>query len=195
MKLELREITESHLMRDRPVMISSTMPSAKYSCSRSPLMVWNGRTAIEGLVGNARAGRVGSGGAAARSPRRPSEVSVGAADVVGMSDPAIRPSLRGDIDPPTCEPSAGRRLQLPRRPPASARSRPAVQSALDRAASAGHSYACSSGSPLESKLQQPQLPRSEPDEQPNESSQLGHAACERRTHLRIQCNLSWGTPP
>ena len=48
----------------------------------------------------------------------------------------------------TCEPSAGRRLRLQRRPPASARSRPAVQSALDCAASAGHSYAYSSGSPL-----------------------------------------------
>jgi hypothetical protein len=29
------------------------------------------------------------------------------------------------------------------------------------------------------KLQQPQLPRSEPDEQPNESSQLGEAYCCR----------------
>ena len=47
--------------------------------------------------------------------------------------------------------SAGRRLRLARRPPASAHSRPAVQSALDRAASAGHSYARSSGSPLESE--------------------------------------------
>ncbi len=32
-------------------MISSTMPSAKYSCSESPLMFWNGRTAIDGLSG------------------------------------------------------------------------------------------------------------------------------------------------
>ena len=49
MKVELREITDSHLMRDSPVMISSTMPSAKYSCSGSPLMFWNGSTAIDGL--------------------------------------------------------------------------------------------------------------------------------------------------
>ena len=34
-------------------MISSTMPSAKYSCSGSPLMFWNGKTAIDGLSGSA----------------------------------------------------------------------------------------------------------------------------------------------
>ena len=33
------------------VMISSTMPSAKYSCSGSPLIFWNGSTAIDGLSG------------------------------------------------------------------------------------------------------------------------------------------------
>jgi alpha-ketoglutarate-dependent 2,4-dichlorophenoxyacetate dioxygenase len=35
-------------------MISSTMPSAKYSCSGSPDMFWNGRTAIDGLSGSGR---------------------------------------------------------------------------------------------------------------------------------------------
>jgi hypothetical protein len=50
----LRAITNNHLIRDSPVMMSSTMPSAKYSCSGSPLMFWNGRTAIEGLSGRAR---------------------------------------------------------------------------------------------------------------------------------------------
>jgi hypothetical protein len=29
-------------------MISSTIPSAKYSCSGSPLMFWNGSTAMDG---------------------------------------------------------------------------------------------------------------------------------------------------
>src|SRR6266566_2861072 len=33
-------------------MISSAIPSAKYSCSGSPLMFWNGSTAMEGLSGN-----------------------------------------------------------------------------------------------------------------------------------------------
>src|SRR5439155_23541055 len=67
------------------------------------------------------------------------------------TDRAIPPSLRDGTDQPIFERSAGRRLRLARRPPASARSRPAAQSALDRAASAGHSYARSSGSPLDSE--------------------------------------------
>jgi len=49
-----------------------------------------------------------------------------------MTDRAIPPSLRDGTDQPIFERSAGRRLRLARRPPASARSRPAVQSALDR---------------------------------------------------------------
>ena len=56
MKLELRAITNSHLMRDNPVVMSSTIPSAKYSCSGSPLMFWKGSTAIEGLSGRDSAG-------------------------------------------------------------------------------------------------------------------------------------------
>ena len=39
---------------DRSVMMSSVMPSAKYSCSGSPLMLVNGSTAIEGLPAAAR---------------------------------------------------------------------------------------------------------------------------------------------
>src|SRR5262245_38281437 len=35
---------------DSAVVISSTMPSAKYSCSGSPLMLANGSTAIDGLA-------------------------------------------------------------------------------------------------------------------------------------------------
>jgi hypothetical protein len=52
-KLELRAMTNSHLMRDRPVMMSSTIPSTKYSCSASPLILANGNTAIDGRSGNA----------------------------------------------------------------------------------------------------------------------------------------------
>src|SRR6516164_5025232 len=37
-------------------MMSSTMPSAKYSCSGSELRLEKGRTAIEGLSGSGRAG-------------------------------------------------------------------------------------------------------------------------------------------
>ena len=81
MKLELRAITNSHRDRDRPVMMSSAMPSAKYSCSGSPLMLANGSTAIDGLSGSGRASAaaVGAGAAAvapadAIDPHRPSDV-------------------------------------------------------------------------------------------------------------------------
>src|SRR5262245_13856367 len=39
-------------MRDSVVIRSSVSPSAKYSCSGSPLMFWNGSTAMEGLSGS-----------------------------------------------------------------------------------------------------------------------------------------------
>ena len=48
-------MTNSQRMRDSAVMISSTMPSTKYSCSGSPLMFWNGSTAIDGLSGSGSA--------------------------------------------------------------------------------------------------------------------------------------------
>src|SRR4029077_16127597 len=51
-------------MRLSAVMISSTMPSAKYSCSGSPLILANGNTAIDGLSGRGR-------GAAGPPPPRP----------------------------------------------------------------------------------------------------------------------------
>src|SRR5215469_3013257 len=55
-KLELRATTNNQRMRESAVMISSTIPSAKYSCSGSPLMFWNGSTAIDGLSGKASGG-------------------------------------------------------------------------------------------------------------------------------------------
>src|SRR6516165_4133125 len=45
-------MTNSQRMRESAVIISSTMPSAKYSCSGSPLILAKGSTAIEGLSGN-----------------------------------------------------------------------------------------------------------------------------------------------
>ena len=53
-------------MRDSAVMISSTMPSAKYSCSGSPLRFWNGSTAIDGLPAARSAGDAHGGSAAGR---------------------------------------------------------------------------------------------------------------------------------
>src|SRR5436189_234946 len=57
-KLELRAMTNSTLVRESAVMISSTMPSAKYSCSGSPLMFWNGSTAMDERAIGARHGVV-----------------------------------------------------------------------------------------------------------------------------------------
>src|SRR5260370_8256351 len=72
-KLELRGMTNRDFDRDSPVMMSSAMPSAKYSCSGSELRLAKGRIAIEGLSGSARAGFGGSIGlpadAAAAGPR------------------------------------------------------------------------------------------------------------------------------
>jgi len=66
MKLEFRAMTISQRMRDGAVMISSTMPSAKYSCSGSPLRLWNGSTAIDGREG--RGGSAVAGASAGPPP-------------------------------------------------------------------------------------------------------------------------------
>ena len=57
-------------------MMSSTTPSAKYSCSGSPLMFVNGRTAMEGLSGSGSAlETLGAPRAPTRAkPHRPGEV-------------------------------------------------------------------------------------------------------------------------
>jgi hypothetical protein len=44
-------MTKYHPTRLKAVIMSSTTPSAKYSCSGSPLMFVKGRTAMEGLSG------------------------------------------------------------------------------------------------------------------------------------------------
>src|SRR5208337_171023 len=62
---------------ERAVMMSSDMPSAKYSCSASPLMLANGSTAIDGLSG--AAGRAGSFSS--------DLVSTGAAGFASAGDP------------------------------------------------------------------------------------------------------------
>src|SRR6266849_3051280 len=49
-------MTNRSLSLERAVMRSSVIPSLKYSWSRSPLMLVKGKTAIEGLSGNGRAG-------------------------------------------------------------------------------------------------------------------------------------------
>ncbi len=49
-------MTKSWMSFDSAVMMSSEMPSAKYSCSASPLMLAKGSTAIDGLSGKAGLG-------------------------------------------------------------------------------------------------------------------------------------------
>jgi len=74
-KLELRAMTNSQRMRLSAVMISSTMPSAKYSCSGSPLMLANGKTAIDGLSGRASAGAGAGTASVTAAPTLPSPTS------------------------------------------------------------------------------------------------------------------------
>src|SRR5215831_4609051 len=54
-------MTKSQRMRLSAVMISSTIPSAKYSCSGSPLILAKGNTAMDGLSGSGSAGGAGVG--------------------------------------------------------------------------------------------------------------------------------------
>src|SRR5208282_6301673 len=49
-KLELRAITVRPAIFDRSVMMSSVMPSEKYSCSGSPDMLVKGRIAIDSVA-------------------------------------------------------------------------------------------------------------------------------------------------
>ena len=55
-------MTNSDLTRASSVMMSSATPSAKYSCSISPLMLVNGSTAIDGLPAVASEGGRPPGG-------------------------------------------------------------------------------------------------------------------------------------
>ena len=60
MNEELRAITKNQRSLDSAVMMSSLMPSEKYSCSGSPLMLVKGSTAMAGRSGSGNAGRDGS---------------------------------------------------------------------------------------------------------------------------------------
>src|SRR6202790_2551508 len=92
-------MTNSDLKRDSAVMISSTMPSAKYSCSGSPDMFWNGRTAIDGLSGS---GSVGGSSA----PTLPSP-ACGGGEFGEAPSPASEGGLGKRCAPPTPSPACG----------------------------------------------------------------------------------------
>src|SRR5260221_438575 len=60
MKDELRAITRNQRSFDSAVMMSSLMPSEKYSCSGSPLMLLKGSTAMAGRSGSGKGSGDGS---------------------------------------------------------------------------------------------------------------------------------------
>src|SRR6516162_1126686 len=66
MNEELRAITKNQRSLDSAVVMSSLMPSEKYSCSGSPLILTKGSTAIAGRSGSGKPGRdcsrISSGG-------------------------------------------------------------------------------------------------------------------------------------
>jgi len=47
-------MTNNQGERDNAVIMSSVMPSEKYSCSGSPLILIKGKTAMEGLSGSGK---------------------------------------------------------------------------------------------------------------------------------------------
>jgi len=119
-------MTNSQRKRESAVVMSSTKPSAKYSCSASPLMFWNGRTAIEGLSGRLRAGRAEPKLSAGLSDRRRSVAnsafasallrwSSSAGDRVDRTAELDQHAIAHDLDdPPTV--GAHRRFQDGRLP-------------------------------------------------------------------------------
>jgi hypothetical protein len=94
-KVELRAMTKSQRMRDSAVMISSTMPSAKYPCSGSPLMLAKGSTAIDGLSGS---GNAGGSAAPTRAPcALPSPAMRGRVRVGAFGSHAVDAHRPGDV--------------------------------------------------------------------------------------------------
>src|SRR5262245_26306812 len=94
MKLELRAITNSQRKRDNPVMMSSTIPSAKYSCSGSPLRLANGRTAIEGLLGIKRESRALVSAGSSKGTR----LAAALVALTGEADAVGKPEGRSEVE-------------------------------------------------------------------------------------------------
>src|SRR6516164_5909071 len=86
-------MTKSQGNREIAVMISSTTPSTKYSCSGSPLRFWNGNTANDGLSGSGSADGTDADGFLAALAPEPGKRGLAARD---SSAPAHRdPRRRG----------------------------------------------------------------------------------------------------
>src|SRR6202007_1427597 len=84
---ELRAITKNQRSLDNAVMMSSLIPSEKYSCSASPLMLLKGSTAIAGR----------SGGDAARRGEEASVGTLSAAAGGHCTEPTKRMPLRATV--------------------------------------------------------------------------------------------------
>ena len=95
----LRAMTNRPEIFDRSVMMSSVMPSEKYSCSGSPLMLLNGSTAIDGFslaTGSALTGAARP----ARGRRAGKEVDVVDADrPIDVLQRLLAGILEGEIEP------------------------------------------------------------------------------------------------
>ena len=105
------------------------------------------------------------------------QASAGAVDAAGMSDPATLPILHGDNAQPTYEPSAGGFADGLRRLPALHLPYHSLSTTRHQPGILVHVHPVF---PWNLKLQQPQLPRFEPDGQPVESSHLATWPATRR---------------
>jgi hypothetical protein len=94
MNEELRAMTKNQRSLDNAVMMSSLIPSEKYSCAGSSLILVKGSTAMAGRSGSGNAGRDGSstpsGGASAAWTCRMSSACV-------CTAPMKRKPLRGMV--------------------------------------------------------------------------------------------------
>src|SRR5262249_32092797 len=111
-------MTKSHGSRAMAVVISSTMPSTKYSCSASPVMFWNGNTANDGLSGSGSAmgwdtGVSPSCGPEARGPRHTANACTGLVMFLTCCSPRSSKAMSRRSRPPPCAPGPG---QNPPRP-------------------------------------------------------------------------------
>src|SRR5208283_4784077 len=89
-------MTKSQRMRESAVMISSTMPSTKYSCSGSPLILAKGSTAIDGLSGSGSVAGIGQG----LDPR--GDVDAVTIDVVALDDHVAEIDADAQLDAVVC---------------------------------------------------------------------------------------------
>jgi hypothetical protein len=95
-KAELREMTKREEVPERAVVRSSVIPSAKYSCSGSPLMFAKGNTTIEGRSGRAGASEGKTPRASSATPSRRGQ----SAHIASAATITITPTARAERGSP-----------------------------------------------------------------------------------------------